>query len=290
MGIDLGVEAAEEIVARCKGQHLFDGHGHFFLGLLFPDCLGGPPRRLMGGHRVHGVVDVLKIHLPVAADDVANHTAGHHQAPAGRTISHVVQPLQRIAEVGREIDALSVQSHEDEIPVHGHRADMRQALSGFTLRHLRAGVLLAQRNAQRASVKPIAPCVIGALQHLACVAAGICIQFRAFVGTAIVENADGAIGLAHHQQWAPRKVHGDVVARERDLTAMCDEVPGGSEKAALLLFEYRRGNVGVAVHAVCLHQMGEWGGGRWVHNEEDVGGCCENSILYSFKVHHEYSY
>ncbi|MNV57649.1 hypothetical protein D3C71_1499920 [compost metagenome] len=226
----------------------------------------------MGGHGVHGVVDVFKIHLPVAADDVANHAAGHHQASAGRAVGHVVQPLQCIAEVGREIDALRVQSHEDEIPVHGHRADTRQALSGLTLRHLRAGVLLAQRNAQRAAVQSVAPCVVGALQHLARVAAGVGIQFRALVGAAVVEDVDGAIGLAHHQQWAPRKVHGDVVARERDLTAMRDEVPGGREKAALLLFEHCRGNVGVAVHAVCLHQVGEWGGGRWVHNEEGVGG------------------
>ncbi len=44
----------------------------------------------MRGDGMHGVVDVLHVHLPVAVDDGTNRTASHLQLPFRRAIRHIV--------------------------------------------------------------------------------------------------------------------------------------------------------------------------------------------------------
>ena len=121
LGVDARTHLIKKIVTIGKRQDLLHGHGHgCTAGLLLPHLTRHTAGRLMGRYRVHAVVDVFQVHLPVASHGVAQNPTGHFQSAHGRALHHVVNGTQSIAKVSVKVQAFRAQTHKDKFAVNVH--------------------------------------------------------------------------------------------------------------------------------------------------------------------------
>jgi hypothetical protein len=172
----------------------------------------------------------------------------------GRAIDQVVDRAQHLAEALVEAGAGIAELDEDEVAVDRDVARRAHAGGRFGGREPRALVRILQRHAERRAVEPIRPRVVRAAEQAPGVAALVADEPGALVGTAVVEHAHRAVGLAHHHQRAAGDLDGDVVAGFRHLARVADIVPRRGEEAALLERVHLGAQVHVAVHAVVFDQ------------------------------------
>jgi hypothetical protein len=102
--------------------------------------------------------------------------------------------------------------------------------------------------------------VIGAAKKFTRVALLTTGHLDAFVGAAVVQNADAAIPLAHHHHRLVTHGGGDIVARLRYLAAMADKHPGVAEHGLHLQRKHIGIDEGVAVHLTTAHPTAGVGG------------------------------
>ncbi len=151
----------------------------------------------------------------------------------------------------------SFELDEDEVAVHRHVAQRRHAAP--RLAGLQPGTFVAglQRHAHRRAVELVGPGVVRAAEVAAGVAGGVGDELRALVRAAVEEHADGAVGLAHHQQRPAGDVLREVVAGVRHLARVAEVVPGVGEEVAPLEGVDLGAEVDVAVHPVVLDQRAD---------------------------------
>ena len=260
VGQDPAAHPVEEVVAGAEGQDLLDRHR---LGLVggapLPQRRRGAGGRLVGRERMHRVVDVLEVGLPVAADHRAQRRALDGEPARGGAVDQVVDRGQRLAEVGGEVDPARVDPGEDEVAVHRDAGRRLHAARRLARRVAAAVVAAGQRHRAQRAVEAVGPGVVRAAEEPAGVAAPVADQRRALVGAAVVEHAHRAVVAAHHHQRPAGQIDGRVVAGVRHLAGVADVVPGVGEEVLLLEREQLRAQVEVAVHPLVLDQRGDLG-------------------------------
>ena len=218
----------------------------------------------MRDHRVAGVGQVIDQHLPVAFVHVAQHAAGDFQFADRGAVHHVVEAGEGGAEIIVEADAVRAEPGEDEIPIHMHRADRGHALGGFGL--LKSGIVitLRQRDGGDAAIGAEAPGMIRAAEEFAGVAARVVGDAGAFVRAAIMQHADGLVGVADHDHRGGADGGGDEVANGRNLAGVADINPGIGEEMRHFMREHLGRGVGIAVHFIVPYQGFNGGVGQHV--------------------------
>ena len=126
--VDLDAHLVEEFVVRYEGQELLDDHGLRRIGgLVLPQIPGRSGRGLVRDHGMHGVVEVLDEHLPVAVVQVAQCAADDFETARRRAVRQIVDRGERLAEIVARNSApprLRSREHETAMDRHGaHRSE-----------------------------------------------------------------------------------------------------------------------------------------------------------------------
>ena len=251
--------AVEEVVAGAERQDLLHRHRLRGVGrLVLPQAVRRVDRRLVRRHRVHRVVDVLEVDLPVAADHVAQARRRRCAGALRRAVDHVVdrsaaRRRSTSSNAGPAVDSLTnTKSRYTATWRSARHAAAR--LARFEARALVAGL---QRHAHRRAVELVRPRVVRAAEVAADVAARLADEPRALVRAAVEQHADRAVGLAHHHQRAAGDLDRQVVAGFRHLARVAEVAPGVREEVLLLEREQRVAEVEVAVDPVLLDQRAD---------------------------------
>ena len=209
MRIDAHAHVVEELVVVRERSVLLDRHGLRHLGgLALPQLFRRAGRGGVRDHRMHGVVQVLHEHLPVAVVEIAQTAAVISSRPraSGRRGCRSMKASRRstrgtwaIGEAGENKAAVDLVRH---------RRESGLAQPGPV-------VALLERNVEERAVQAVSPRVVRAAQRLARVPGEVVDELRALVGAAVHQHAHAAVGLAHENQGLGGDIDGDEVARLR---------------------------------------------------------------------------
>ncbi len=211
----------------------------------------------MRDHRVAGVRLVVDKHLPVATVHVAQHAACDFKLSDRRSVDHVVEARQAVAEEFLEARPFVVQPREDEAAIIAHVLQARHALRGGRVPE--AGILVALRpgQAQQGAVGAEAPRVIGASEYLARIAAGFSGDLHALVRAAVEENLHLAVGMAHHDDGLRTDGRRIEIALVRHLAVVADIDPGVGEEMLHLELEQFLVDEDVAMDFRLAHEFAD---------------------------------
>ena len=211
-------------------------------------------------HGMTGIGLVLDQHLPIATVQVAQRRALDHQLSLRRAVDHVVDRRQALPEELLEALPALVQLDEDEVAVDVEVGDRAQTAGGFSV--VQSGILvtLLERDRQQLAVGPERPGVIGAAKELAGVAALLRGDARALVRTAVVENVNRSVAMAHHQKRLVTDRRRDIVAGLGKLAGVTHVDPGLCEEMAHLQVEDLGVYIDVPVHLGVSYQRTKGGG------------------------------
>ena len=203
----------EEAVAGRERHQLLDRHRlRLVLRLVRPEPLGRAGRGFVRHHRVHGVVQVLDEHLPVAVVHVAQHAADDLQLarrasgpPDSRSTTARRRNIRRSRAVVGEAGRTRSRDRRG-------CADRRQALAPHHTGRSRCWRRRPHRHARSAAVQPVGPGVVGAAEES-------CRHCRDAVATRLRPCASSGCAaparsrrVAHHHHRLQADRGGEVVA------------------------------------------------------------------------------
>ena len=249
--VDPHAHPVEEVVVVHEGRKLLHHHRRGpVVALLLPKPLGDTRRGLVRHHRVHGVIEVLHEHLPVAIVVIAQHAAGDLQPSLRRAVGHIVDGAQRIAEILAKIRALVAQAREHETAVVFHVGYLRQSLPVGRIGNVRFPVAALQRNGPQAAVEAIGPAVVRTPQRASAISFDRTDHPSALVRAAVQENANFPVAAPQHDQRRAGDFRGIEVARLRNLTVVTHVDPSVAPQALKFQPVEFLGDIQVAMHGV----------------------------------------
>ena len=198
---------------------------------------------------VRRVAQILEIELPIAVIGVLEDAARDLDRAVGRAVHHVVEGLRHGAEEILEAHAVRRQAGEDEAAIDRHarhRQHRKARIGGIEI----AGIAVQERRRFEPAVGAVGPAVIAAAELARMTRLGGH-HHGAAMGALVVQHADGAVVVPHHEERPEPDPRREEVARLRHLALVPDIDPGAAENALHL----EREDLGIGVERA-MHPAG----------------------------------
>src|SRR5579872_1553270 len=242
-----------EAVRRAVLAHLANGDLARAVGIdLVRLLLRGVDRGAVREQWMRRVAKVLEVDFPVAVVGVLEDAPGDFNLAAGRAVDHVVERRRHVTKEFLQVGSVGGLTGEYEAaialyPWHLHHRGLR--IFGIEV----ARIAMLQRHGLQAAIEMIGPAVIAALKF-----AGVAFirgdDQRSPMGALIVDDVNGAVGVAHQHDRLAADEASIIVAGIFDLAFVADIDPGDPENAFQLQLEDDRIGVNLPMNTAGLNK------------------------------------